>query len=117
MKQVKEQNRPAMWYRIGHWLFNDNWRYILDCVEQHCKYEHECYLTRRAQWGYTLKAIVCLILNRSTEDPSFMDSIAVAVYGVHAGNYEYGGEDWYEWRVGCGIFTNWWAYEEMNGYP
>jgi hypothetical protein len=116
MKQVKKQKRPAMWYRVGHRLFKDNWRYILDCIDQHCKYEHEYYLNRRAQWGYTLKAILCLILNRTTDAPMYEESIAVALYNF-SDSYEYGGKDWYEWRVGCGVFTNWWAYEEMDGYP
>lgn len=66
---------------------------------------------------YTIKAIICLALNRYKEYNYSDDVVEIAYFGYHHTYGEYPGADWDALRVGRGTFSNWYVDFIPDGYP
>lgn len=93
-------------------------------IKQHCKHEQNYYLKRRHQIGYTLKAIICLLLNRDEyRGKGHLDlantPVEVAMSNFHRWqHWEYGdAADWDYFGVGPYWRSNWFFYIGSAGYP
>lgn len=69
---------------------------------QRCKHEDNRRMNRLKRWFYTMKAVICLLLNRRNSLwPA--EGYEVSYFNYQSG-YHY---SWDEFRVGEGIFRNW----------
>lgn len=82
---------------------------IVKALAQHAAVEYGLrYRSLLVQWGYTFKAIICLLLNR--EHKTYEDyPVTVAWIDGGSGWSEFGTQYWNErFCVGYGVFAGWW---------
>lgn len=81
--------------------------------KQRCKYEQDHQLNFLQRWLYSVKAIICVLINRDqSESRGTFEGIGVA--RTHYAKLYAGWEE--EWiQVGRGFFVNWWVSIEKDG--
>jgi hypothetical protein len=69
------------------------------------------------QWFYTIKCVICILLDRQGDDLDEVGPIAAWDF-IRTNHYEFcAGADWKELRVAYGVLTNWQYRVFHNGYP
>lgn len=89
--------------------FSYRFRFIKLALKQRCKWHDNRSLSHLERYFYTLKVIICLLLNRRKNMclSDSIDSVAVDNFR-HSYSFDVvGGYDWEDLQVGFGIFKNW----------
>jgi hypothetical protein len=96
-------------------------KFILDgckkILQQRAKSGNDIHLSRFERWFYTLKALVCWIIDRHPDGISttrLVDEYIVVAW-LEGGTYQSHGEPTVHWAVGVyvgyGVFSNWYAFD------
>lgn len=81
---------------------------MIEVIKQRCKPEYDYSINRLQRWFYTIKTLICILLNRQG-DLWGKDHIDVAILNYRPAYTMdvMGGYDWTCIVVGHGYFKNW----------
>lgn len=99
----------------------DRMKLIKVVLEGRCQTDDEWHLNALQRYGYTIKAVICVLLGRRYTGREWDWLGNFVTVGMHSFekfyNYEIGATDatWIDITVGCG-WRNWLYYELSDGW-